>query len=87
MCCIVIGLVLALLLLVLAAAAMDANSSNQEKTKDELEKESRDVTSSTGCMCVLTVIFTGALILIGLLWLIAVFSNGEPQCNLPWAPK
>ena len=63
------------------------DSSNQEKPKDELGKESRDVTGSTGCMYVLTVIFTGAIILVGLLWLIAVFSDGEPQCNLPWAPK
>ena len=63
------------------------DSSNQEKAKDELEKKSRDVTGSTGCMYVLTVIFTGAIILVGLLWLIAVFSDGEPQCNLPWTPK
>ena len=63
------------------------DSSNQEKPNDELEKESRDVTGSTGCMYVLTVIFMGAIILVGLLWLIAVFSDGEPQCNLPWTPK
>ena len=86
MCYIVISLVVALLALFLVAAAMDADSKNKLKTKEELARGMHDVTSPAGCLCALTAILTGALILIVLIWLLSL-SDSEPTVRLPWAPR
>ena len=83
---IVIGLLVAFLALFLVAAAMDADSKNKVKTKEELEREMQDVTSPVGCLCALTVILTGALIMVGLFWLLS-FSDRVPTVPLPWSLK
>ena len=86
MCYIVIGLIVALLALFLVPAAMVVDSKDKQKTKDALTREMHDVTSPSGCLCVVIAILTGALILSGLIWLLSL-SDSEPTVCLPWAPR